>query len=86
MRKKVHFDFNHHKEVKMNDLCKKYFSIEQWLFPMVGEVLGELTSGMKEFLQIFEFVQPERFINAALRCCGLGRSMASRGILSSMPK
>jgi len=62
----------------MNDLRERYSSIEQSLFPMVEEVLGELTSKMKEFLRIVEVVQPERFINAALRWCGLGRPMASR--------
>jgi len=51
----------------MDDLRERYFSIEQSLFPMVEEVLGELTSKMKEFLPLIEVVQPERFINAALR-------------------
>ena len=62
----------------MNDLRERYFSIEQSLFPMVEEEFGELTSKMKEFLRIVELVQPGRFINAALRWCGLGRPMASR--------
>src|SRR3989339_1248308 len=78
MRRKVHFDFNHHKEVKMNDLRERYFSIEQSLFPMVEEEFGELTSKMKEFLRIVELVQPGRFISESLRWCGLGRPMASR--------
>jgi len=62
----------------MNDLRERYFSIEQSLFPMVEEEFGELTSKMKEFLRIVELVQPGRFINAALRWCGLGRPMANR--------
>lgn len=52
MRKKVHFDFNHHKEAKMNDLRERYFSIEQSLFPMVEEEFGELTTKMKEFISL----------------------------------
>ena len=68
MRKKVHFDFNHHKEVKMNDLHKRYFSIEQLFFPVLEEELDELTSKMKEFLRIVELLQSGRFINA--RCVG----------------
>jgi len=43
----------------MNDLREKYFSIEQSLFPMVEEVLGKLTSNLKEVLQVIEVVQPE---------------------------
>jgi len=70
MRRKVHFDFNHHKEVKMNDLRERYFNMQCSLFPMVEEEFGELTSKMKEFLRIVELVQPGRFINAALRWCG----------------
>jgi len=62
----------------MNDLRERYFNIEQSLFPLVEEELGELTAKMKEFLRIVELVQPERFITAALQWCGLGRPMASR--------
>ena len=33
---------------------------------------------MKEFLRIIEMVKPSRFINNALRWCGLGRPMKDR--------
>ncbi len=62
----------------MNDLRERYFTMQSDLFPMAEEELGELSSKMKEFLQIVETVQPGRFINAALRWCGLGRPMADR--------
>ncbi|OGV37760.1 MAG: hypothetical protein A2020_11465 [Lentisphaerae bacterium GWF2_45_14] len=62
----------------MNDLRERYFNMQCSLFPMVEEEFGELTSKMKRFLRIVELVQPGRFINAALRWCGLGRPMANR--------
>jgi len=62
----------------MNDLLKRYFSMQSDLFPMVEEELGELTAKMKEFLRIVELVQPSRFINGALCWSGFGRPMASR--------
>ena len=62
----------------MNDLPMPYFTMETYLFPMVEEELGELTVKMKEFLRIVEMVKPSRFINNALRWCGLGRPMKDR--------
>jgi len=62
----------------MNDLPKLYFTMETYLFPMVEEEIGELTAKMKEFLRIVEIVRPSRFINNALRWCGLGRPMKDR--------
>ena len=62
----------------MNDLPKLYFTMETYLFPLVEEEIGELTAKMKEFLRIVESVRPSRFINHALRWCGLGRRMKDR--------
>ena len=62
----------------MNDLPKLYFTMESYLFPMLEEEIGELTAKMKEFLRIVELVRPSRFINNALRWCGLGRPMKDR--------
>ena len=63
----------------MNDLPKFYFTMEQYLFPMLEEELGELTAKMNELLRIMELVRPSRFINNALRWCELGRPMKDRG-------
>jgi len=62
----------------MNDLHKMYFTMEQYLFPMVEEEIGELTTKMKEFLRVVEVVRPARFITGALSWCGLGRPLTSR--------
>ena len=62
----------------MNDLPKLYFTMETYLFPMLEEEIGEITAKMKEFLRIVEMVKPSRFINNALRWCGLGRPMKDR--------
>lgn len=62
----------------MNDLPKLYFTMETYLFPMLEEELGELTTKMKEFLRIVELVRPSRFITSALPWCGLGRPMKDR--------
>ena len=62
----------------MNDLHKMYFTMEQYLFPMVEEEIGELTAKMKEFLRIVEVVRPSRLINDALCWCGLGRPLKDR--------
>lgn len=62
----------------MNDLPKLYFTMESYLFPMVEEEMGELTAKMKEFLRIVEMIKPSRFMNNALRWCGLGRPMKDR--------
>lgn len=62
----------------MNNLPKLYFTMESFLFPMMEEEMGELTVKMKEFLRIVEMVKPSRFINNALRWCGLGRPMKDR--------
>ena len=56
----------------MNDLPKLYFTMETYLFPMVEEEIGELTAKMKKFLRIVQIVRLSRFINNALRWCGLG--------------
>ena len=34
----------------MNDLPKLYFTMETYLFPLLEEELGELTTKMREFL------------------------------------
>ena len=52
--------------------------MESYLFPMVEEEMGELTAKMKEFLRIVEMIKPSRFMNNALRWCGLGRPMKDR--------
>ncbi len=62
----------------MNSLPELYFSMESYLFPVVEEEIGEITAKMKEFLRILELVRPSRFINSALRWCGLGRPMKDR--------
>ena len=62
----------------MNRLSDIYYTTESYLFPIVEEEIGEITSKMKEFLRILEVVRPSRFLTNALRWCGLGRPIQDR--------
>ena len=42
----------------MNRLSDIYYTTESYLFPIVEEEIGEITSKMKEFLRILEVVRP----------------------------
>ena len=62
----------------MNRLASIYYTTESYLFPMVEEEIGEITSKMKKFLRILEVVRPSRFLTNALCWYGLGRPMQDR--------